>query len=71
MFRSDENPLPFFTIAGKKSSPTHGDRNVATKVAEREKEIRQTMKADEKQARECRLVARNAQKEELQAKEEK
>lgn len=70
MFRSVEKPIPFFTIAGKKSSPSQGDRNVAIYVAEKEKDIKEEMKADDKQSRLNRLVARNAKKEELQAKEE-
>ena len=70
MFRAVEKPIPFFTIAGKKSSPYEGDRNVPFTRAEKEKDIRDEMKADEKRARDTRLVARNAKKEELQAEAE-
>jgi hypothetical protein len=69
MFRAVEKPIPFFTIAGRKSSPGgDGDRSVPIRRAEKEKELREEMKADEKRARDTRLVARNAKKEELQAK---
>jgi len=66
MFRAVEKPIPFFTIAGRKSSPGEGDRNVPFKRDEKEKELREELKADEKRARDDRLVARNAKKEALQ-----
>ena len=69
MFRAVEKPIPFFTIAGRKSGPGGvGDRSLPSRIAEKEKELRDEMKADEKRAIDTRLVARNAKKEELQAK---
>jgi hypothetical protein len=72
MFRSVEKTTPFFTIAGRKSSPHEGyqDRGLPIRIAAKEKEIRDQMAADDKEARANRLSARNAKKEELEAKEE-
>jgi hypothetical protein len=72
MFRAVEKPIPFFTIAGRKSSPGgEGDRGLPIRIAAKEKELRDQMAADDKEARANRLSARNAKKEELEAKEDK
>jgi len=71
MFRAVEKPIPFFTLAARKSGPTpYEDRGLPIRIAAKEKELREEMKADEKRARDNRLVARNAKKEELQAEAE-
>ena len=67
MFHSVEKPITFFTIAGKNSSPYHGDPNVDYLHSVKEKEIEEEVKAQDKQAKEDRLVARNAKREEKQA----
>jgi hypothetical protein len=73
MFRAVEKPIPAIYIAARKSSPYEGyqDRGLPIRIAAKEKEIRDQMAADDKEARANRLSARNAKKEELEAKEQK
>jgi len=73
MFRAVEKPIPAIYIAARKSSPYEGyrDRGLPIRIAAKEKEIRDQMAADDKEARANRLSARNAKKEELEAKEDK
>jgi hypothetical protein len=72
MFRAVEKPIPFFTIAARKSGPSpYEDRGLPIRIAAKEKEIKDQMAANDKEARANRLSARNAKKEELEAKEDK
>jgi len=72
MMKSDAKALPFFTIAARKSGPSpYEDRGLPIRIAAKEKEYRDQMVADYKEARANRLSARNAKKEELEAKEDK
>jgi hypothetical protein len=71
MMKSDAKALAFFTIAGRKSSPYEGDRSVPIRRAAKEKDMIDQMAADNNEARANRLSARDAKKEDLEAKEDK